>query len=1428
MQISALLAASRCLIVITINMKKLSLVFYLLLLLCSCQEEIKTGSVYGVVTNYETGEAIKNASVSLLSSRHKSVITGSDGYYEFRDLESGRYEIEVQADGYYNDKKTIYIVPATFEPYDIVLTPIRPVLDVSPDMLDFGSDSKTLSFEIVNDGEGILEWTISEDSDWLTCEPMSGKTGKDISSVVVTVSREGLEKERYSDNITISSNGGSKTIKVNLDVIPEIPVLEVSTTKLEFTTESTLAFDITNAGTGVLEWSLNEESDWFSCEPLSGATATKPSSVIVTVSRNGLEKGVYSESIVVSSNGGSRVVMVKMTIDPVELKITPEELDFGTVNSSLDITLRNNSAKSVKYEVKTANRWLAVSKNSGTVTHTDKFSAIVSRQGLSAGTYDSEIMISSDMGTVSIPVRMAVAMNEIPVVTAESIDGITYNSAVLHGTVVSVGSSAISRHGFCWSESPNPTINDNVTNLGDCSSPVAFESTVVNLKNETKYYCRSYAENDTGISYSDKVLTFTTDALPKEPTVQTGKVTNLEVSSAEVDGTILSTGGCKVTSYGHVWSKHPNPVIGNASSSDFAEAITPLTYKSRLENLAPGTEYYVRSYATNEKGTSYGNEESFTTLKGDVVLRTSTITDIIHNSALGGGEIVQDNGNVIIETGVCWSTSETPDINDYTVQSDNFDGNVFTCRMTGLNALTSYYARAYIKTDGGTVFYGEPSRFTTTKEMKLPKLSSVQVSSIQTTTAMLTATVESEIDVIECGFCWAIADNPTVNDSKKLCDPSSAQMGIQLTELADGTTYYVRAFARNSVGIAYSEQVDFSTLAITVPSLSDVEVWNITTSGASASSFVTSDGNSEIIESGLCWSDMTPVPTVNDEVFTSADNIIEVETNLVGLRDNTTYYIRAYAKNSKGIGYSDNVVSFTTLEIILPIVCNFSVRDIGRTSAYVSADVYNGNGRLEDYGVCWSLNSLPTVSDNKISMMNEYVVVTPTPVIKTRETAILPPDESFDAKINGLPPMATIYARGYAVNEKGISYSDEIVFNMVDVDIDIWNGAVAAKFGGGSGTKADPIIINEASQLALLAQNVNSGISYSGVYFKMTSNLRMSRIPWISIGNQENSFAGTFDGGNNIISEIYVRSSSDYKGLFGNNSGVIENLTIEGCVSGNNYVGGLCGINKGTLRCITNQVNVDGNIFVGGIAGASDAFLGSISYSTNNAPKISGFERVGGICGYIELKSDNNTSVYPIRSCQNMGVVSGTASVGGIVGYVHVEETLNSLYSSPALDCYINNNSNNATIFGTYSGGIVGYIYADSSHYYKDNDGRAFVYVANCCNTADCGDGGLVGYMDARYYSPNSKYYNYSRCIDADSYWLYDISNNIGNEVSVGNETDNSNWFYHTSSGCYMKDTEEDVVERLNAWVSDPSNSDFVYRHWKYETIDGYACPVLE
>lgn len=305
-----------------------------------------------------------------------------------------------------------------------------------------------------------------------------------------------------------------------------------------------------------------------------------------------------------------------MSVESVNLEIEPEELNFGSLTNSIQLTLKNTGSGTLKYTVESSNEWLVLNKESGSVTKTDYLEAIVTREGLSAGKYNATISFSVSGGNVVVPVKMEVAVNEKPTVSVENATDATYNSAVLHGTMVSVGSSKVTKYGFCWSEQPTPTLEDSYSNLGDCTAPTAFESVANDLKSDTKYYFRAYAENNVGIVYSEKELTFTTAGLPTLPSVTSGAVTEITSTTAVAKGNITSLGNVgKVTAYGHVWSKTAEPTLQTGKYTNLGEATETMAFSSEITGLESHTIYYIRAYATNEKGTAYGEENVFTTAK---------------------------------------------------------------------------------------------------------------------------------------------------------------------------------------------------------------------------------------------------------------------------------------------------------------------------------------------------------------------------------------------------------------------------------------------------------------------------------------------------------------------------------------------------------------------------------------------------------------------------------------------------------------------------------------------------------------------------------------------------------------------------------------------------------------------------------------------
>ena len=170
----------------------------------------------------------------------------------------------------------------------------------------------------------------------------------------------------------------------------------------------------------------------------------------------------------------------------------------------------------------------------------------------------------------------------------------------------------VTARGVCWSTSQNPTINDNKTSDG--SGTGSFTSNLINLNANTTYYVRAYATNEKGTSYGEE-KSFTTMVNESMPVVTTNEVTNITQTTATCGGTVTFDGGANVTARGVCWSTSQNPTINDNKTSDGSGTGS---FTSNLINLNPNTTYYVRAYATNEKGTSYGEEKSFTTLEEDL------------------------------------------------------------------------------------------------------------------------------------------------------------------------------------------------------------------------------------------------------------------------------------------------------------------------------------------------------------------------------------------------------------------------------------------------------------------------------------------------------------------------------------------------------------------------------------------------------------------------------------------------------------------------------------------------------------------------------------------------------------------------------------------------------------------------------------------
>ena len=193
-----------------------------------------------------------------------------------------------------------------------------------------------------------------------------------------------------------------------------------------------------------------------------------------------------------------------------------------------------------------------------------------------------------------------------PTVTTSPASNITSTSASCGGAVGFLDEPGIITRGVCWSTNRNPTINDNKSSDGMGSG--TFTSVLTGLLPGTIYYIRAYGTNSVGTGYGNQITIKTLTSLPTITTITVSQITSNSVSSG---GNITNDGGVMIEARGICWSKKQNPTILNKKiNAGTGEGSFEIT----ITGLLPGTTYYLRSFATNDLGTSYGNELTISTL----------------------------------------------------------------------------------------------------------------------------------------------------------------------------------------------------------------------------------------------------------------------------------------------------------------------------------------------------------------------------------------------------------------------------------------------------------------------------------------------------------------------------------------------------------------------------------------------------------------------------------------------------------------------------------------------------------------------------------------------------------------------------------------------------------------------------------------------
>lgn len=195
----------------------------------------------------------------------------------------------------------------------------------------------------------------------------------------------------------------------------------------------------------------------------------------------------------------------------------------------------------------------------------------------------------------------------------------------------------------------------------------------------------------------------------------------------------------------------------------------------------------------------------------DSKVATTQTQNVTSNSATVTGFIVAE-GAGLSEKGVCYNTATGPTIsNSKASYSGTSKSATFTVNLSGLNYATKYYVRAYATTSESGTIYGEEYSFTTLPIQATLTTSSTTNITPFTATSGGNITANGGAEVTARGVCYSTKPSPTIADSKTTNGKGNGAFVSELTGLKNGTTYYVRAYATNSAGTAYGNEVSFKT-----------------------------------------------------------------------------------------------------------------------------------------------------------------------------------------------------------------------------------------------------------------------------------------------------------------------------------------------------------------------------------------------------------------------------------------------------------------------------------------------------------------------------------------------------------------------------------------------------------------------------------------
>lgn len=583
-------------------------------------------------------------------------------------------------------------------------------------------------------------------------------------------------------------------------------------------------------------------------------------------------------------------------------------------------------------------------------------------------------------------------------VELETPDLLSYdrNSARVEVSFEAAEGVVVTEYGICYADFADPKLSDN------SSEAVEGVVSVDGLEPGKAYHMCPYLKDGEHVVYGKSVPL----AVYGLPVVVTAENPEKNTDSAVLCGEVQDDCGKKVTERGFLWRADAVQSLDPESDNKVKAGSGLGPFSATIEELEPNRNYSFCAYAVNEEGMAFGEVVRFTTGVAMPVHGLPEVVDITPFKAVFHGNVLSDGGETPSEFGFFWGSDKNVDKKIVCTGED------FMYKVEGLQRNTVYYVKSYSINSKGTA-YSDLLEFRTLPE--LPEVSTGQVSGIFEYGAVCGGTIidDGGAEILDKGICYS-AGTEFSSATKISSGRGLAAFTCTVDGLDPNKTYYVCAYAENSAGISYGEQMSFTT-ETALAELSVTVVTDVTSSTAALRSSVLDEGGENPYKVGFYYSE-----SENAEAAFSQKVICMLDDDsfcavISGLTRSTRYYVRPYAVNSAGETVGETVV-FTTLAE-MPAVETAEVTQVKDITAVGGGTVLDdGGGEILAKGVVWDVEPDPTIS-----------LATKTDEGKGAG--------EFVSNISGLRFSTRYYVRAYVTNSAGTAYGQTREFVTMDKDL---------------------------------------------------------------------------------------------------------------------------------------------------------------------------------------------------------------------------------------------------------------------------------------------------------------------------------------------------------------------------------------------------------